>query len=138
MEYFDKSMVHFSTGGYTTRFQKLEKGIAMGCAISPVLFVMVMEVLLRGVNSGVTVRQEGGSLVPRIRAFMDDLTIIEDDRAKVEHMLERLTKLVQWSRMEFKVKKSRSASLTKGKVTWERFNIAGEEIPTIREEGVKS
>jgi hypothetical protein len=50
---------------------RLEKGIAMGCSISPILFVLVMEVILRGTGCA-----------RYLKAFMDDITILEDDLQK--------------------------------------------------------
>ena len=46
--YFGAVKMRFTTQKYTTNFQDLEIGIMMGCVISPLLFVMCMELILRG------------------------------------------------------------------------------------------
>ncbi|GFO23921.1 reverse transcriptase [Plakobranchus ocellatus] len=44
-DYFSGFRMRFSTNDYTTNWINLEVGIAMGCTISPILFVMAMEVI---------------------------------------------------------------------------------------------
>ena len=45
--YFKCINVRFSNYKYSTNLQKLNIGIMMGCVISPLLFVLVMEMILR-------------------------------------------------------------------------------------------
>ena len=45
--YFDGFSMQFSTKEYTTSWIDLGVGIAMGCAISPILFNLAMEVILK-------------------------------------------------------------------------------------------
>ena len=42
----------FSTKEYTTNWRDMDVGIAIRCAIFPSLFVLAMEVLLRGASDG--------------------------------------------------------------------------------------
>lgn len=46
--YFNDLQMCFSLQDFTTGWQRLEVGIAMGCAISPILFVAAFEVILIG------------------------------------------------------------------------------------------
>ena len=66
MQYYGDFRMRFSTDQYTTSWQKLEVGIPMGCAISPILFVLAMEVITRAAERagpGVALdREEGHSL----------------------------------------------------------------------------
>ena len=45
----------------------------MGCVISPLLFVLVMEMILR--SADINTNQTTG---PSMKAFMDDVTLIAD------------------------------------------------------------
>ena len=77
--------------------------------------------------------------MPPLKAFMDDKTVIQSEEAGSREILETLDDLIVWARMLFKPKKSRSLSLRKGVVEPEtRFHIAGQHIPTVSEEPVKS
>ena len=49
-DYFSCFQMRFSTNSYTTDWIKMEIEIAMGCTISPILFVMAMEVILKAVE----------------------------------------------------------------------------------------
>ena len=134
MAYFNLLSFRFTTTKYTTGFVKLQKGIAMGCVISPILFVMVMEVVLRGLAPEYRINR--GEV--KIRAFMDDLTVIQRTVEVAKNVLEKLSSLIAWTGMTFKPKKSRSLSLKAGRVVRRVFTIAGEPIPTVLDDGVKS
>ena len=118
----------------------MEIGIAMGCTISPILFVMAMEVILRAAEGSAGSANLGaGCYIPPLKAFMDDTTVICSNEAETHRMLERLDGLMSWCRMNFKPKKSRSLSVRTGKIDAERtFTVANKQIPTVNEEPVKS
>ena len=48
--YFKHNYVRFSNNKYSTNWQKLNIGIMMACVISPLLFVLVMEMILRSAD----------------------------------------------------------------------------------------
>ena len=50
-DYFSGFRMRFSTNSYTTDWFNLEIGIAMGCTISPILFIMAMEVILKAAEA---------------------------------------------------------------------------------------
>ena len=53
--------------------------------------------------------------------------------------IKKLEKLVEWGRMKFKAKKSRSVVIQKGKVEDKyQFKIQGELIPSLKDQPVKS
>ena len=132
MSYYDNFVMRFSTGKFTTEWQRLEVGIAAGCTISVVLFVLVMEMILKSTDT------DGLVIKTPLRAFMDDITVLSKVGTETKRVLERLDQLISWSRMKFKAKKSRTCSLRKGNPREVRFKIAGDPIPTVKEEPVKS
>ena len=139
LEYFGKVFMRFTTYDYTTGWQALEIGIMMGCVISPLLFVMCMEVILRGtVETAAGEEARGGCILPPSRAFMDDVTTLIQSQDETQRLLDRFQELFAWARMKAKPKKSRSISLAKGKVQDIHFSIGGDIIPTVREQPVKS
>ena len=65
-KYFNGFRIRFSTNIYTTDWINLEIGIDMGCTISPILFVMSMEVILKAAegSAGPTnLKNYGGSFI---------------------------------------------------------------------------
>ena len=77
MSYYDNFKMRFTTSDYTTDWVNLQVGIPMGCTVSPVLFVLAMEVIVRSSeDSGQGVEVAPGQILPPIRSFMDDLTLL--------------------------------------------------------------
>ncbi|KAI8482700.1 hypothetical protein Bbelb_395800 [Branchiostoma belcheri] len=137
--YFADFKLSISTRSFTTGWQKLEKGIAMGCSISPLLFTMGFEIFLIGAKQVVGgLRAPTGEKLPPVRAFMDDVTSILRTAPCTTRLLQRLEELTEWAGMKFKPSKSRSLSLRKGKISSRTFSVNGQTIPTLQEEPVKS
>ena len=77
--------MRFSNAKYSTNWQKLNIGIMMGCVISPLIFVLVMEILLRSTKDTTNKKT-----VPSMKTFMDDVTVISESKSHVEKLLKRL------------------------------------------------
>ena len=76
-KYFSGFRMSFSTNSYTTNWINSEIGIAIGCTISPILFVMAMEVVLKAAeDSAGPADLADGCYMPPLKAFVDDTTII--------------------------------------------------------------
>ena len=131
--YFKRTYVRFSNNKYSTNWQKLNIGIMMGCVISPLHFLSVMEMILRSAN--VNTNKITG---PSMKAFMDDVTLIAESRSHMEQRVTRLQELFKWPAMKIKPSKCRSLSLLKGNCEEIKFSISRNEIPTIRKKSVKS
>ena len=137
---FSGFRMKFSTIRYTIDWINLEIGIAMGCTIFPILFVMAMEVNLKAAEDSAGPTNLGdGCYISPLKAFMDDTTIICSKEDETRRMLERLDVLMAWCRMRFKPKKSRSLLVRKGKIDATTiFTVANQQIPTVSQEPVKS
>ena len=139
MQYFGNVFMRFTTTNYTTGWQALEVGIMMGCVFSPLLFVMCMELMLRGTtNTASGEETRSGGAVPTSRAFMDDVTTHVQSKTGTQEILDHFHDLFTWARMKAKPKKSRSISLVCGTICDIHFSIGGNIIPTVREQPVKS
>ncbi len=140
MNYYQDMHMCFALKKVTTGWQQLEVGIAMGCSISPILFVAAFEVILIGARQVVGgVRLPAGQRLPPLRSYMDDITCLLRTAPCTSRLLKRLDELITWARMKFKPQKSRSLSLRKGerndRVT---FTISGEDIPRIVDQPIRS
>ncbi|GFO40901.1 reverse transcriptase [Plakobranchus ocellatus] len=139
-DYFSGFHMRFSTNNYTTNWINLEVGIAMGCTISPILFVMAMDVILKAAEGSASPANLGGECsMPPLKAFMDDTTIICSKEEETRRMLTPLDDLKSWCKMEFKPKKSHSLSIRRGKVDEATtFTVAEQRTPKVSQEPVKS
>lgn len=133
-KYYGNFQMRFSTEDFTTEWHRLEIGIAAGCTISVIWFILVMEMILRSTDFS---EEEAKVRAPK-KAFMDDITLLTRDADTMQCVLSRLDELITWSRMKFKAQKSRSLTFQKGRQTQRKFKIAGEEMPTVKDEPVKS
>ena len=120
--------MRFSNAKYFTNCQKLNIDIMRGCVISPLIFVLVMEMLLRS-NEDTTSKKT----VPFMKAFMDDVAVISESKSHMEKLQKRLQKLFKWEVMNIKSSKSRSLSIIKRRCQEIKFAIDNNLIPTIRE-----
>ncbi|KAK3766604.1 hypothetical protein RRG08_042384 [Elysia crispata] len=68
----------------------------LGCTISPILFVMAMEVILKPAgDSAGPANLVGRCYMPPMKAFMDDTTIICSKENETRRMLEHANAMVQ-------------------------------------------
>ncbi|GFO38855.1 reverse transcriptase [Plakobranchus ocellatus] len=101
-DYSSGFRMRFSTNDQTTNWINLEVGIAMGCTISPVLFVMAMEVMLKAAEgSAGPASLGGGCSMPPLKAFIYDTTVICSKENETRRILTRLDVIMSWCRMEF-------------------------------------
>ena len=131
--YYKCTYMRFSNAEYSANWQKLNIGIMMGCDISPLIFVLVMEMLLCSTKDTTSKKT-----VPSMKAFMDDVTVISESKSHMEKLLKRLQELFKWAVMKVKPSKSRSLSIIQGKCQEIKFAINNNVIPTIRKKSVKS
>lgn len=76
-DYFKNFHVCYTTQEATTSWHSLQKGTAMGCSISPILFTAVFEIILIGSRQMVRgVKAQSGQRLPVLQSYMDDLTTL--------------------------------------------------------------
>ena len=110
--YFDGFRMRFTTKDFTTNWTRLEVGIAMGCTVSPVLFILSMQPLLQATESKSNFVELGrGCQMPPVKAFMDDTTILSSKESITRKLIRFMDELMIWCRMKFKPQKSRSLSI---------------------------
>ena len=139
MKYFNSAFMKFTIKNYTTKWQALDIGLMMGCVISPLLFILTMELILQGAantSKGVTTNEH--LTLPPSRALMDDVTFLILSKITVNVILQRYYDRFTWARMKAKPKKSQSLSLVRGSIREIHFIIGGDKIPTVREKPTKS
>ena len=109
MKYFNSAFMKFTVKDYTTKWQALEIDIMMGCVISTLLFILSMELILRGAaNTSKGVMKNEHLTLPPSRAFiaLDGITILVPFQIVADGLLQRYYNLFTWARMKPKPKKS--------------------------------
>ena len=129
--------MRFTNRSFTTKFQRLEKGVVTGCTISIILFVMAINLIIKiAETEGRGPLSRSGIRQPSIRAFMDDMTVMTTRGMSAHWIIRKLDETIEWAGM--KPRKSRSMVIVKGKVESRYcFRIQGVDIPTIRDSAIK-
>ena len=112
--YVENLMMRFSRKQFTTKFQPLEKGILTGCTISVILFILGMNVIIKGASKEWRGPMLQGKMLPT--CFIDDWTVTTHSTIGTRNVVKKLEELKSWTRMKFKVAKSRSLVLVKGTI----------------------
>lgn len=96
--YFQALQFCVTAEGNSTAWQHLEISIMAGCTISPLAFVMAMELVIR-VSRWVVggERTKSGLRLPPIRAYMDDMTVITTTKPCTRHLLQKLQENMGWA-----------------------------------------
>ena len=94
----------------------------MDCVISPLLFVLLMEMILR--SADVNTNQITG---PSMKAFMDDVTLIAESRSHMEQLVTHLQELFKWAAMKIKPSKCQSSLLLKRNCKEIKFSVSGKK-----------
>ena len=67
----------------------------MGCAISPALFVLAIQVILNAVEPCIPEAHIGGGLyMPQIKAFMDDTTLDTNRKQVMQRIINKVNDLL--------------------------------------------
>ena len=94
MSHMDSLSMRFTVGNFTTKWQRLEKGIMAGCTISVVLFVAAMNLLLKAVATQCRgPKANDNTRHPACRAFMDDITVMTPSIQGTRWILSSLEKM---------------------------------------------
>lgn len=138
--YFNHFHVCYTTQEISTGWHRLEKGTAMGCSISPILFTTAFEIILiSGRQMARGIRSHSGHRLPAIRSYMDDVITVLQTSACTTRLLKRLEELLTWAWMRIKPAKSRSLSIRKGIQTDNIcFTVGSEKILLLVDQPVRS
>ena len=74
-----------------------------------------------------------------MKAFMDAMTLVLKDVKAMQQAINKVNELLQWAKMKVKPAKSRSLTLSRGKVYPKAiFTAVNSKIPTLCDGSVKS
>ncbi len=110
--YFSSFQVCYTTQEAATGWHQLEKGIAMGCSISLILFTAAFKVILIGGRQMVRgVRSQSGQRLTALWSYMDNVASLLQTVHCTVRLLKRFEELLGWARMRIKP----SESLNRGR-----------------------
>ena len=120
--YFSGVYGRFSSRTVTSKWQKFEIGIFMGCVISVIIFVLVMNLsdeYLRVKIPRAIQYHKGDTPVPVMKLFMDDACLATALTRDMMKVLICFKQFVDWARFKLKASKSRALVFKTGKaIEW--------------------
>src|SRR6218665_1606882 len=112
---------------------KVGRGVRQGCPLSPLLFNIYIEELVReaveDLEEGTKV---GGRWIKALR-FADDQAMVAKSQKGLQAMMDRVDRTSREYGMKINIKKSKVLKISKGKETMVRINIGGKEIEQVKE-----
>ncbi len=122
---------------WATEYLQVSRGVLQGDTLSPLLFLLVMQVGLNGLTAscpghGYT---SGRDQQPPqfLKCFADDLTVITQDVPKLQSALHKFEDITAWLGMEMKPSKCRAFGLSNGKYRKVNIQINNQTILNIED-----
>ena len=113
MDIYEGFSFQVQTAGGLTGEIPQDRGVKQGCPLSPLLFNLAVEGLLRGIqvssSRGYSLSEE---LEVKALAYADDLAIAASSEEDIATMLVRLEEFSSWAKLRFNVAKCASLSTT--------------------------
>ena len=125
---------------WTTSRVCVEVGVAQGDTLSPILFLMVMQLALDGIAQrcpSFGVRSRPSKPLQFVKAFADDLTVICKTEKELSSALGHLQKVLPWLGFELKPAKCRVLGLVGGRPKRLDVSISGETLLNVFEAPTK-
>ena len=126
-----------------TRAIPIRAGVKQGCPLSPILFNLCIELIIRRVKAAASKLKSGncvhyGSALCCL-AYADDLVIVARSKEALQRLLDAASKAAHIVGFQFRPDKCASLSLTSTKqraafVKTEDFTIQGNHIPALAQE----
>ena len=136
--YYSDVQIRFSTKGFTTEWQKLEKGIVTGCTLSVILFSLAMTMLVASAkNETKGPKTESGQRQENARLFMDDIATTTENLVQTKHLLDNLARKLEGGGLEVRPDKCRSLVLIKGEISRRMPEINGSVISSVADKPIK-
>ena len=136
MDVYEGSSFKVRTAGGLTEEIPQERGVKQGCPISPLVFNLAIEGLIRGIESSSSRGYSfSDGLEVKSLAYADDLAIASSSEEDIKVMLARLEEFTSWAHLRFNVAKCASLSTTyqggKRVVLQSSFQLQGQDIPAM-------
>ena len=105
---YRKQLAKVKVAGTLSEWFHVKKGVQQGCVLSPYLFNILAEMVMRETLDGFQGRlQSGGRIVTNLR-YADDITLLDTSEAELQELVDRLDQVSRkYSRLLINVEKTK-------------------------------
>lgn len=131
--YEDSATTIRHDGGVTNPI-KFQAGVRQGCPLSPILFNLVMEFLIRPITNLAPIHGANlhGSAIG-VLAYADDLALIARSEESLNALLQAVTPAAEWVGLRFKHTKCATLHISHRAVRPTSFTIYGTPMQALKE-----
>ena len=120
------------TAGTVTAAVAMERGVRQGCPLSPLLFNIGAELLLRAASSLADTHGVGvGDSRSSVLAYADDLVLLAQDRPRLQDVLDRVEAAARWCGLSFNVRKCAALLLRRGNPHPDPVHLEDQPLPAL-------
>ena len=124
------------TKGATTAPITIKRGVKQGCPLSPILFNLVMEVLIRAAEGVPRAGYRMANSVIRSLAYADDLCVLAPTPELMQQVLDRIYRASTWAGLTFSPRKCATLAIIRAyrarqRVAKEVFKIGHVTVPAM-------
>ena len=135
-DFYSQTTTSVHTKNNSTVPIKIERGVKQGCPLSPILFNLVMEVLIRAAEEVEGSGYRLANSVIKSLAYADDLCLLASTPGKMQEMLEKLFQASRWAGLSFSPRKCATLSLERSyrarqRAALQSFQLEETIIPTM-------
>ena len=114
----------------------IERGVKQGCPLSPILFNVVMEVLIRAAEGVPRAGYRVANSVIKSLAYADDLCVLASTPELLQQILDRLQQASSWAGLAFSPRKCATLAIVRAyrarqRVADEEFRLGGAVVPKM-------
>ena len=125
---------------WETDFLQVRRGVLQGDTLSPLLFLLVMQVALHALGTacpdyGYRASSDGSEHF--LKCFADDLTIVTRNPKRLQLAVQKLEEITQWLGLEIKPSKCRTFGMAKGTYRKIDIDIVGHTVLNVEDAASK-
>ena len=135
-DFYHETSTSIRTKRMATAPITIKRGVKQGCPLSPILFNLVMEVLIRAAEGVPEAGYRTANSTIKSLAYADDLCVLASRPEKLQEMLDSLHLASSWAGLSFSPKKCAALSIVRSyrarqRVTNHAYKLGNTVVPIM-------